>query len=194
MGRIKAFPQSATLGAGEIDLRDELSNMFFGSQQEIPKAHNAILRRMRRDSNDQLVPCECRDSIIKEGDIDHKCPFCLGEHFLWDEEWVSTRRVFLRPSDTQFVGRDQYLDPGLANVQAVVYFFEYSVEPTRFDRVVEMKLNTDGTLYTPYKRLRIYKPENVIAHLSNNGRTEYYSVYCQQKDSIAADYDDKYRV
>lgn len=181
---ITAFPFTTSSSNGEIDLRGELNRLFFGSAQEVPKAHLVLLRRMRRDSNDLLIICSCRDAITKEADIELPCPFCLGEGYLWNEEWVSTRRMFLRPTDTVFVGRDQWLGPGVANLEAIVYYMEYTVRPTRFDRIIEMKMNDDGDPVIPYIRKRIYRPDEVVAHSGDNGRIEFYEVRCAQKDSI----------
>ena len=189
MSRVKAFTTdrgSPRAFGAEIDLRGELNRMFFGSTQEVPKAHRVLLRRARRNANGSLVDCNCVDEVTREADVDHPCPICgpYGDGWLWDEEWVSTRRVFIRPSNTGFVSRDNWIDPGVANVQAIIYYFEYDVVPKLDDRIIEMKLGLDGTVTIPYVRNRIYRPETLDAHLGDNGRVEFYSMHCQQKDSI----------
>jgi hypothetical protein len=188
MSRIKAFTTSRSpsdFGA-EIDLRGELNRMYFGSSQEIAKAHPLLLRRARRNSDNTLVACPCVDELTREPDIDHPCPLCgpYGDGWLWDEEWVEARKVFIRPSNTGFVSRDNWLDVGVANVQATIFYFEYSVTPTLDDRVVEIALDIEGDPIIPYVRNRIYRPETVDGHRSDNGRVEFYSMHCMQKDSI----------
>ena len=103
---------------------------------------------------------------------------------MWDEEWVQVRKVYIRPSNTGFVSRDNYLDIGVANVSAVIFYFEYGIAPTLDDRVIEVAIDAEGDVIVPYVRNRIYRPETVDPHRSDNGRIEFYSMHCMQKDSI----------
>jgi len=188
LGRISSYPASSGTDtySGEIDLREELRQMYHGSAQELPKSHLVLLRRARRDNNNKLISCPCVDELTREPDLDVSCPvggpYCSG--YLWDEEWVSVRRVYIRPSNTGFVSRDQYIEPGVLNVNAMVYYIEYNVIPTSVDNIIEMKSGSDGKPIIPYIRQRMYKPESVIDHRGDNGRIEFYTVYCLQSNSI----------
>jgi len=188
MNRIRAYETTGRdyTSGGEIDLRGELDRMYSGSSQEIPKGWPALLRRARRDSSGNLVACDCVDPITREPDVDGPCPLCgpYGDGYLWDEEWVTIRRLYIRPSNTGFVSRDVYLDPGVINIQAIVFYLEWDVEPTSADRLVEVRLDTEGDPVIPYIRTRIYRPETVGDHRSDNGRVEFWSMYCMQRDSI----------
>ena len=169
--------------ATEADLRHELNAMFFGDGYEIPKAHRVLLRRMRRNGND-LIPCECVDPVTREPDIDIQCPFCLGEGHLWDEEWVWTRSVVVGSSTNKLVFKTQYLGPGHLNSEGTVFFMEYTVQPSWYDRIVELYSDQEGDPAIPYRRHRIYRIQTVQPLRSDNGRIEFYAVWCSQKDAV----------
>lgn len=61
----------------EPDMREELINTFDGTFPEIAKAQPALLRRMRTDSNGDLIPCGCVDAVTNEPDKDRFCPICV---------------------------------------------------------------------------------------------------------------------
>jgi hypothetical protein len=79
------------------------------------------------------------------------------------------------------------LGAGILNEQTALFFVEYDVAPTYYDRIVELGLNDDGTIKTPYYRRRIYKIQTVADCRSDNGRIEYYALYCSEKDSVLID-------
>jgi hypothetical protein len=176
-----------TSSATEADLRLELRNMFHGSGQEVAKSHQVLLRRMRRDVNDHLLPCPCVDPITREPDIDTKCEFCLGEGFFWDEEWVKCRSIEVGSSSSKLVLQNEHAAPGVLSPDLRVFYFEYNVNPTWYDRVVEVKYNLDGTARSPVQRHKVYKPHTVRALKGDNGRIEFFAVYCTQKDAIFID-------
>ena len=171
-------------GPVEADLRKEINSMFFGGAHEIAKAHKALFRRMRRDENNHLIECECRDPLTKEPDIDITCPYCLGEGYKWDEEWVYLRTVDIGSSTAALVFNTRPMSPGEINISLRVFYLEYSVRPTYYDRIVELKSDIEGSPTKPYQRFKIYKPQTVQALRSDNGRVEFYAVWCSQKDVI----------
>lgn len=186
MSRVHSFYTENRKGrhGGEIDLRQELQSMYYGSGQEVPKSHPLLFRRARKDSNGRIIPCDCVDSLTHEPDIDISCPICMGLGYFWDEEWIDARRREVRPSQTGYVGRDIHTEAGIVNIKAVIYYFEYSVEPTTYDRIVEVKLDTEGEIVQPVTRTRIYKPDSILNMRSDYGRTEFFAVSCLQKNSI----------
>jgi len=166
----------------EADLRKEVHDMFFGNDYEIAKAHSVLFRRMRRDEDDKLIPCECVDSLTNEALP--KCPSCLSEGYLWDETWVKTRKVDVGSTVKKLVLRNMHLAGGVVDVDTVVYYFEYSIHPTWYDRIVEMVHDNEGNPVIPYRRWKIHKPQTVIDLRSDRGRIEFYAVFVSQKNSI----------
>ena len=50
-----------------------------------------------------------------------------------------------------------------------------------------MRLDEEGALITPYTREAIYKPQTIAKMRSDNGRIEYYAVYCREEDALRHD-------
>lgn len=71
----RAFPSKKT--HSEIDLRQELINTIDGSYPEIAKGRDGLLRKMRRNSLNKLIPCDCVDPVTHEPDRDSFCPLCI---------------------------------------------------------------------------------------------------------------------
>lgn len=177
----------------EIDLRQELHNMFTGGGGEIPKARDVILRRMRRDSSGNPIIAPSVDALTREPDLDTYDPFALGEQYLWDESFQLTRRVVGMSNNVGLARRDMRLQGGVINPQTVVFFFQHHVAPTWYDRIVELQLDLDGAPIVPYRRGRIYKPESVVDYRSDNGRVEFWGVFCFEKDAVYFEDDFKKR-
>jgi hypothetical protein len=167
----------------EVDLRKELDNMFHGTALEIPKARQVMLRRMRTDSEGVLVPAPSVDPLTKEPDLDIIDPYSLGESYLWDEELVDCRKMF-HGSDSSFASRIKFMSPGQLNVQSILFFFQYDVEPKLRDRIIEIQLDLDGDIVVPITRTKVYRPQTIIDYRSDFGRLEYWAVYCTEKDAI----------
>jgi hypothetical protein len=169
----------------EIDLRAELAGLFHGSAQELPKARKIILRRMRRDDNGNPIVAPSVSSLTGEPDLDTFDPFARGEMYLWDEEYHYTRLVVGKSTQAGLANKDKRLAGGIINPWTVVFFFEYDVEPTWYDRVVELQLDTEGDPIVPLRRGRIFKPESVIDYRSDNGRIAFWGVFCSEKDALS---------
>lgn len=169
--------------ATEVDLRVELDNMFDGTALEIPKARPVLLRRMRKDSEGVLVEAPSVDPLTKEPDLDVYDPYSLGENYLWDEELVDCRKMF-HGSDTSFSNKFIYTGGGQINVQNVVFFLRYDVEPELQDRIIEVALDLEGDVEEPVRRVKAYRPQTIIDYRSDRGRLEYWAVYCSEKDAI----------
>lgn len=159
----------------EANMRLEMEHFLDGAYPEIAKKQKALLRKMRRDSNNELIPCACVDETTGEGDKDTFCPLCLNESFYWDEEWIDVYKIILR-SDVGNAFREELLPATTQNIPIAIFFTRYSEEITDKDRVVVMKLNIDGTVYKPYTRQAIYKIGSLFDMRSDNGRLEFWKI------------------
>ena len=168
----------------EIDLRAELDSMFHGGPFEIPKARKAVLRRMRRDTDGSLILAPSVDDLTQEPDMDTYDPFSLGERYLWDEELIDVRKVTVRSTEAGLADRDKFLSAGILNTQTVLFFLEWNVEPTYYDRIVEIALDANGNAVTPYRRRRIYRAQSVVDYRSDTGRVEFWGIFCSEKDAV----------
>lgn len=178
----------AGISATEADLRHELNSMFFGDGYEVAKSNKVLFRRMRRSGNN-LIECPCVDKLTREPDIDIRCEYCRGEGYLWDEDWISVRSVIVGSSTNKLVFKSQHLAAGELNSEVKVFFVQYSVQPTMYDRIVELYSDREGEPALPYRRHRAYRFQTVQPLRSDHGRIEFYAVWCSQKDAIQIEED-----
>jgi hypothetical protein len=183
------FPSSVATSVTEpipnivdvVDLRREFDNLVLGSHGETPIGRTFILRRMRRDSEDNLVPCICLDDFTKEPDRDSICPFCIGSGYLFDEELVTAYMVVsAAPSGSNAAANFPKMKPGTMYVPSARFFLSYDVNPRREDRIVELELDSEGNPVTPYNRVAIYEFMLIRALRADDGRIEYWTCTCQK--------------
>lgn len=180
------FPVGAggAAAAGEVDLRAEIDELFFGFDSRIRHGHLVVIRHLRRDSTGEPVACVCKDDLTREPDPD--CSYCDGELYLWDETWYWTYSMYTG-SEGGLSNRVTYMPPGALRVDWRIFFFRYDT-PIRYgDKVVEMKLDDEGAVVVPYIRESIYRPQTIRRYRSDNGRTEYIAVYCREESAIRPD-------
>lgn len=168
---------------GEVDLREEFDAILFGTDGGTPHNYLVLLRKMRRDSNGDLIKCSCVDELTNEPSTETECSYCLGEGYIWDEHFLRTFSEMV-PSTTGLSRSVKTLPFGLVNEQYKVFYLRYSTDIDYKDKIIEMNLDKEGQLFRPYKRKRIYRPETIDFKRGDNGRIEYIAVYCSENDAI----------
>ena len=191
-------------GRTEPDMREEFNATLDGVFPEIPKKQKHVLRKMKRVATDPvladpelikkfrgrkqiidhfvpeegfLIPCACVDAIIREPDVDHFCPICQGEGWLWDEIFIDVYKVFLR-SDVGLSTKEDLIKVGLTNIPLVIFYMRTSVLVTPVDKVIELVTDTEGKPIRPYIREFLYRIGTAIDFRSDNGRLEYWKLDC----------------
>jgi len=114
------------------------------------------------------------------------CPYCSAEGFLWDEQFVKFYKM--EPGyDTALALKDMGVIPGDISVPLRVFYLPYDQsisEPkfpniaqlTRFDKMVELELDSDGNIARPYRRRAIYKMATLYDYRLDGGRLEYWKI------------------
>lgn len=171
-------------GRGEVDLRAELDEIFFGYQSGIRHGYLVLMRRMRRGTNGIAESCTCKNEHTREPDPD--CSYCLGEGYLWDEDWVWTYSMYANDA-SGLASRITFLPPGNVRVDYKIFFLRYDSDIQYGDKIVEVKLDEEGNLVVPYIRQAIYKPQTINKYRSDNSRIEYIAVYCKEDDALRLD-------
>ena len=166
----------------EINLRQEFINTLDGQYPEIAKRQLGIFRKMRRDSNGNLIECDCVDKITREPDKDRFCPICFSESYLFDEIDIEFYKI-LKDSDTDNALKDTLKEPGLINLPLVVFYTRYDSEITQEDKIVTLELNLDGTRKSPIRRQGIYRINTAWDYRSDNGKLEYWKIFTH-KESV----------
>ena len=173
---LKNFYAGTTSGS-EPDMRQELINTLDGYFPEIAKGTTGLLRKMRRDSVNGLTQCECVDPVTCEPDRDRFCPICFGEGHMFDETEINFYRTY-EGSDAANASKDKLQKPGLINQPFVVFYIRYSAGITKEDKIVEIELEDDGSASEPMRRKRIFRIANIWEYRADNGKLEYYKVFC----------------
>lgn len=154
-------------------------NLLDGKYPEIAKAHYVVLRRMNRDSNDNLVPCSCVNDM-EEWDKDRWCPSCWGLGYLWTEEWIKTySRLESSDKGNSFLNR--ILPPGTFSVPAMIFYTKYDTDIKKDDRLIEISLDTAGNVVEPVVRTRIFRVAFSYAYRADNGKLEYFKLFTHEE-------------
>ena len=175
-------------GSAEIDLRAEFDDFIFGTDGGTPHGHWHIIRHMRRDSSGVGVKCSCVDTLTNEAPPD--CPYCLGERFLWDETWYAGYSAMVG-SEGGLANRHRPIPAGQVRVDYRVFYFRYDTPLQHGDKIIEVLLDEDGKIVldsdSQYTRTVIYLPETLSDMRSDNGRREYWTIYCKESEAIRPD-------
>lgn len=180
----KTTSKRESYGYSEIDLRAEFDNLIYGGAGSISHGRPFLIRRMRRDSDDNLLKCSCVDANTREPD--YSCPYCQGEGYYWDETWITGYASYIG-ADGGLANRARFLRPGIVRADTKIFYFRYDTILTYYDKIVEVRLDVEGNPVVPYKRESIYKPQTINVYRSDHGRAEYVAVYCQENDAIRPD-------
>lgn len=175
---------SSSTAYGEIDLREEIDELFYGYKSGIRHGQLVVIRHLRRDGSGEPIPCSCLDEFTREADPD--CSYCDAERYLWDEEWHWAYSMY-SGSDTGFANRLTYMPPGGLRVDWRIFFVRYDTTIRYGDKVVEMKLDDEGEVVVPYIRESIYEPQTIQKFRSDNGRIEYIALHCRESSAIRSD-------
>jgi hypothetical protein len=168
--------------SSEINIRQELINMFDGAYPEIPKASIGLLRKMRRDTNGLLLLCPCVDIVTREPDKDRFCPYCFGEGYYWDEVEVQYYCVTVG-RDVSNISRERLTSPGLINPPLVVFYIRYDVPITIQDKIIKVSLDLEGSPAVPRKRDSIYRVTKIWDYRLDNAKLEYWKIYTYEEYS-----------
>jgi len=175
------YPSGAS--GTEIDLRSEFEQMMSGSAGEIPKQQKLVFRQMRRDANDELLECSCVSILTKEADTEDQCPFCFGERYYWNESFVYGYVMHVG-SKGGYTNKRVNMQPGVISAYDKVFYLRYSETITYDDKIIELKLDSEGKPVVPYRRKMIFRPETIMEMRSDYGRIEFIAVYVNENNGI----------
>lgn len=164
----------------EPDMRQELDNTFDGVFPEVAKAQKGLIRKMRRDTSGNKIQCACVDILTHEPDLDHFCPYCHGEGYIWDEEWVDFYKVVLR-SDVGLAGNEDLIKSGNIKVQMAAFYLRGTAKITEDDKIIELVTDRAGDPVRPYRREHLYRITTALDFRSDHGKLEYWKLDCYEE-------------
>jgi hypothetical protein len=168
----------------EIDLRKKFDEIIYGGDGLIPHGKKILHRKLRRDVNDLTIACPCVSPSSKEPNPN--CSYCAGEGKFWDEHWIDGYSMY-KSGEAGLTTKTRYLPPGQARVDYKVFYIRYNFDIRYGDKLIEVKLNSEGEVVLPLLRKAIYSPETIIDYRSDGGRIEYWAVYCRERDALRLD-------
>ena len=173
---------SSTSSTTEIDMRKETINFMDGHFPEIAKAKPILLRKVRLDSNNNIIYCNCLDPVSKEADKSTFCLSCWGLGMLFDEEWIDTYATLETSSDSTNAFLNTIIPPGIISFPSIVFYTKYNDKLTTNDRLVEVELNDDGTVKNPIVRINMFRINYVWGFRSDNGKLEYNKIFTHKEE------------
>jgi hypothetical protein len=148
--------------SGDIDLRQEFINLIESDGYFAGLKQKVLLRRNNRDANGKLVPCDCIDPVTKEADTERLCEICHSDFYKWAEEWIYVYKI--------------------KNGTSYTFYMRYDTDPKVFDKIIEMSVDINGNVVTPYVRTAKFNLTDIYPMKANVGRVEYFKCIAYKVD------------
>lgn len=175
-----------TMPDSEVDLREQMQALFYGTSSEIPKGQTVIFRKMRRKSG-IVWPVEENDLEITPAinSLTHQGPtptypdnWAFGEKFLFDDQLVRTYHS--RPIVVEAMNGTMPLPLGVVPLGTTYFYLEYWVMPSIYDKIIELVINEQGVPVSPIKQFMKYHIHSAEPFRSDNGRIEFWRCIVHQ--------------
>lgn len=139
----------------EIDLRDELVELFTGDEF-VNKQRAMIYRKSRHSENGNKIKCHCYNDAAREGKSD--CPDCFGEGYLWDEV-IIVGHMWM-PRNTMVADSSSYRSysgkVGRLNNSQWILVVPYKIEIFEKDTIYLPKVDDEGRIKFPIELDKAY--------------------------------------
>ena len=177
--RVPPFPFASVKSKNEVDLREEMKIILEGNGYWPRRGHWVVLRRM-----DRRQRCTCWNEKGK-GDEQYskdnskyneprlRCPVCHGEGWVYEEELHLARRRLVSP-EIGLAAQEQLSDIGWFNINYICYYFQYYVNPTKGDKIIEIDLDDIGNPIRPYNQKEMYRIAVAEPFRDQSGRIEFW--------------------
>lgn len=155
----KSLYGSLGTNTNTIDLREELSWFLHGTGIEPPRGHWVVLRKYDRTQTSDYYFKHTKEGVE-------------GPAFEYTDTLLRTRRVPVTKRTEQLMP----VKAGIDIENTFVYYFEYDVNPRRYDDIFEVSLE-DHSLKPDINSLTYmekYKIKNIHPYREINGRIEYW--------------------
>lgn len=160
-------------GGSDIDIRNEIITLLNGTNLDFGRGKWVILRRLLRDGNDRLIDCmQCKKKGYHVAQSNSVCDRCFGVGFIWKEEWFKT----FQWTGTRNSGGRSHEDAGTLDYETNIFYFSKDAKPRNGDRIIEVILDDEGNVPTPYIRKNSWYITLVTDHILDHGRLEYFRV------------------
>ena len=170
----------------EVDLRKEMEDILEGTDSTPQRGHWILLRRMETAQR-----CTCwneRSAGENKFDEDNRvydepsedCTICGGEGYVYDDELHLVRRRVVAP-DIGLANQETESPVGIMNVQYIIYYFQYYVNPTKKDKIIEIENDNDGNPVRPFVNQEILNISVAVPFRDQLGRIEFWRCAVKQE-------------
>jgi hypothetical protein len=180
--RFPPNPFAITRIGSEIDLRAEMKLMLEGNEYYPRRGHWVLLRRM-----DKRQRCFCwnekpigddkfNEDKGKYNEPKLRCAVCNGEGYVYEDELQLARRMLVSPA-IGLAASETMSDIGWMNINYIVFYMQYFVNPEKGDKIIEIDLNADdATPIRPYVKKEMYRIAVAEPFRDQQGRIEFWRV------------------
>jgi hypothetical protein len=171
-----------------LNLRDELTALFYGDESNPGIAQTVLIRR--------LLDQHCACWYASNGSPNSACQYCQGEGFLFVETLnnVYIARNFgsvLNPASV--INRQEFLAQyGLTDENRALCIAEHDCFPNyerylkpehpSYDKLYELKVDDDGVLVQPVVRTAKWKMRSVTPHRGDGSQVTYFEVGLEKEN------------
>ena len=132
----------------ELDMRQEMIDLFSGIDFENIKYIPAIVRHIRRTQSGDRVKCSCFSEERGEGVAN--CPYCDGAGYLWDESLVPS--YIYRTRYQGLAGNLSVKDYGRIEEGYMEMIVPYSIKVSDLDFVYKVLTDGNGKIVSPLEK------------------------------------------
>lgn len=161
-----------------INMRHEMINFLDGSIFEVSKSQRGVVRKIRLNDVGDPVLCPCVDNITREQDRDYFCPICLGERYLWDEKFIDFYKV--QRGDANGLHSKEV---GNIHTDINIFYLSYTANINKYDKLIEITLNLDGTVRYPIKRVDMWQITEIVELRLDFGKVEFIKAFARKEDA-----------
>lgn len=161
----------------DINLRQEITKVIQGSDEEFARGKYVLLRQMKRDANGNLLYChQCTDKGSKGHSLVHVCDVCWGVGYIWEEKWVKVYEWAGNTPPRTKANFNLLLGGGSVDRDIRLFYMTPGIEPSSDDWIIEVSLDIEGSVVQPTKRVRRYEIKDIDELRLDSGRLEYYKI------------------
>lgn len=168
----------------EIDLRKHIKEILHGAGPgTTPKGTPFLLRKARFDDAGKLVVCSCRGSVAGESpkNVGHRCRFCDGEGFLWDDTRVIGYLSWEFPQENISEGKEY----GRWSPESPLLYLEYYHVINLNDIIIEPVKDAEGVVLSPIQIKKRFNILSIHELRGDYGRIEYFRLRLGEKHNYA---------
>lgn len=165
---------------GGIDLRAEMMKILYGYTGHPAQGHKVLVRHMN-----QVCPCILEEQGQKYRKPDPNCSVCHGEGYSYTEAPYTAWRSLVGSNSGTMVGSLQEGDPGITVINGVNFFFDYTMQLSDKDKIIELALDSEGNLPSNLgesNQIEKFKIVQRIIYRADNGRIEFVRAICEREE------------